>query len=253
MEHSTSSKVITNKKAILRYLSEVCEKKNYLNISLRDKSNPRVLRSSILKIEPQSNQLILRQLHSKDKPEFIQNKQEIEITCPMQQGTLKFRTQLSSLDDSENALYYQADIPDQIIKTQLRSSYRVSVMHYQSKASLEFEEGIELMGICRDISLGGVQCLLFTSNKIISHSQHIKRCNLNINELLSLSCSVKICHVQPTEKNKMLIGLSFIDLEPKQRRIIEPAMSKLERQNISNKMILSNADLHTSQSSMLVT
>ncbi len=233
MEESEVTTIVTSENAILRYMQGISEQNIPLIISPIGTDKPREYRSSILSVEVENSQLVLHNLMPADWQEFIQPTKDIEITCRMQHGTIKFLGLLSPLDDSTNSMYCRLTLPAQLSKKQLRAYYRVSLERYMTKASIEVEEGTEVFGSCKDISQAGALVCLPNIECNINPGNQIDHCHLDIANTLDLTCTAKVCHVTKTDTNDTLIGLSFQNIGSKQRHTMKSAINKLERLNIT--------------------
>lgn len=232
MEESELTTIVTNESAILRYMNGMSEQHIPLTISATQTDQPQKYQSSIARVEAENNQLVLHKLMPGGWQDDIKPMQDIEITCRMQHGTIKFHSLFSPLDDSENEMYCRIAFPEQLSKKQLRACFRVSLSKYESEISMELDEGIELTGTCKDLSIAGALFYLPACDSQITEGQFIEQCRLVIPDTLDISCKAKVCHVNRTAKNNTLVGLNLLDLDITQRIAIRSAMNKLERLNI---------------------
>ncbi len=232
MTESELTTTVTNEKAILRYMNGISEQNISLFISPREADQPRQYRSSIMRVEAENQQLVLHQLVPGDWKEVIQLSKDIEVTCHMQYGTIKFLSSLSPLDDSENSMYLQLPIPKRLSKKQLRSSFRVSLLKHKSEASLKLGQDCLLTGFCSDISMTGALLHLPASNTEIKVGRIMEQFQVTIANVLNLKCHAKISHVSKSDTDKLSVGLHFLELEPAQKKAIKTAIIKLERLNI---------------------
>jgi len=233
MEESELTTIVTSESTILRYMQGISEQNIPLIISPIESDRHREYRSSILSVEVENNQLVLHNLLPTDWQDYIQPTKDIEITCRMQHGTIKFLALLSPLDDSTNSMYCRLTLPAQLSKKQLRAYYRVPLARYMSSVSMEVEEGTEVIGTCKDISQAGALICLPGTNYKIKPGNQIEICHLDIANTLDLTCTVKVCHVTKTDTIETLVGLKFLNMESRQRNSMKSAINILERLNIT--------------------
>lgn len=218
----------------MRYMNGLSERKIPLIISPTQTHKPRKFRSRILRVEAESSQLVLHQLLPGDWQKHIKPMKDIEITCRMEYGTLKFQSSLAPIDDSDNGMYCRLPFPTQLSKKQLRACFRVNLAKYTSETSIELEDGIEVTGTCKDISVAGALFYLPTptGSDQIKEGRLFEQCRLVITDTLDISCRARVCHVNNIGKKHMLVGLHLLDLDATQRIAIRSTMNKLERLNI---------------------
>lgn len=232
MENQELTTVIKNKTAILRYLTQIFEQNLPLLISSEIDKPIVIYRSRILKVESKKNQLILHQLLSGKSQDSRQLLEDIDITCYSEEGRIKFSGKISPIDDSDNPIYSYLTLPLQMIREQLRSSFRVSLDKFKSKTSLELEEGDKVIGTCKNISLAGALFYLPVDNDHFKEGEVVEHCSLIIFDILDLTCPAEVRHVERASDKSILVGLKFLNLELSQLNSIKPAMNKLERMNI---------------------
>lgn len=232
MEESELITIVTAESAILRYMNGLSEQKIPLIISPTETETPRKYRSSILRVEAENSQLVLHQLLPGDWQEHIEPMKDIEITCRMENGTIKFQGLLSPIDAADNGMYCRLPFPKQLSKKQLRACFRVSLARYHSEASIELEDGTEITGTCKNISVAGALVCLPTVNGQIKKGQLFQHCRLLIADALDICCRARVCHLNNVGKNNMLVGLKLLELDVSQRIEIRSAMNTLERLNI---------------------
>ena len=233
MEDSEFITIVTSEAAILRQLNGISEQNTTLTIVSGAAGKTRVYRSSIQSVEAENNYLILRQLVPGDWRDFIETTNDIEVTCRMPSGTIKFLGSLSPLDGSDDGMYCRLTFPEQLSKRQRRAYFRISLRKFKSRVSIEFVQGSRVTGSCKNISHGGALFYLPTGNSQIKQGQLAEQCKLVIADTFDLCCAAEICHVKSTETNGLLVGVNFVDLDPSQQRAIKSTINKLERLNIT--------------------
>lgn len=238
MEDPELTKTITSKTTILRIVHDIYTQNAPLSIALKNPEEAKQFLSSISKIEEEHNQLILHQISPEktgDWQEIIHLSQELEISCFLQLGAIKFMGKLSPLDDSEVTRYCRLSLPTQLSKTQMRSGFRVAMGKFESTATIELADGTEITGTCRDISLAGALFHFPMNIDRIKIGQSVNRFHVAIGDSLELSCNAKVCHLKSGARaNNLLVGLNFQELAPLQLEAIQSAIIKLERLSISN-------------------
>ena len=235
MDASEPMTTITSEKTILRLLSAVSEQNVPIFISPASNEVGLVFSSKIAKIDQENQQLVIHQLTNEKHSDELQKDTEIEVSCHMQHGTLKFKGRVSPLEQSANSIYSSLPIPRELSKKQLRGSYRVSLLKYDTDLQFEVDENTTNSGTCRDISLFGALIQLSDENSHLIESGAEHSCRIIIPEHLDLSCMARVCHVKQTEAHNLLIGLNFLNLDPPQLNNIKSALANLQRQSITKK------------------
>lgn len=237
METTGLTTTITSQAAISRIVNAAFEQSAPLIITPKKNSKTEKYLAVISRIEDENNQLILHQLlpaESGEWQELLQNPDDLDIACYMPQGAINFRGSLAPIDESGITKYYRLSLPKLLIKTQLRSGFRVPVGRFESEASIKLNGGSEVFGTCKDLSQEGALFQLTTDDIKIELNRDVNQFRLVIEGSLDLSCPAKVCHIQKAlVKNELLVGVNFQELEPTQLDSIRTALIKLERLNIT--------------------
>ena len=223
---------VTNQSVILDYLREISSNNIPIEIYSTEPEATWIYKSSIQNIETKNKQIVLRQVLPSNWQEFIPPTTRIEISCRMPLGTIKFRSLLSPLDDSENSLYCRLTLPKKMSRKQLRANFRISLDRFSSRVSFKLGEETEVMGKCLDMSMGGALLQLSKNDYDIQNGQVIDPFNLLIADTLDLSSAFKVCNIEQNDRG-LLLGVQFLDLKPSQTKPINAALNKIERQNIT--------------------
>ena len=233
MEDSELITTITRQTAILRTIQGIASQQ--LPISLAtEEADPHVYRTSIARIEPGERQIVVHQPKPEDWKDHVSSHQTLKITCRMPNGTITFHGPLVPLEEAENSTYYQIPFPEHLTKKQLRSTFRVSVLKYDSRVNLALGADVWFQGICNDISEGGLLAHFPNLQEAPDTGQLIDNLRISITGILELHCAAKVCRSQPSSGNGMLLGLGFEPLLPRQSSDLRTALIKLERKNLKS-------------------
>lgn len=233
MEEKEFTSKITSEKVILRYLTEIAKQRIPICIGPEDQDNSRAFTSRIVRVD-NTQSIVVQQPSSPDWQEQIQADESLDVTCHMNSGTVRFKGHLSPLDELEDSMYCQLTFPSQLDKKQLRSNFRVSVLKHDSNVALIMTDGTEEVGSCMDISLGGLTVWLPVTDSKVYEGLPIDQCHIAILDILDISCSVDVVRVKNTEKNNLIIGLRFKDLQDSQLNSLHSAINQIERLNITS-------------------
>ncbi len=241
MEQSDLITTITQKNVIWRTIQGIADQQLPIRIALDD-SDEMIFRTQIARIEKEAEQIVVHQPKSDDWQQHIIARQALKVSCNMPNGTIRFEGHLSPLDGAENSPYCQLSFPEQVSKEQLRSTFRVSVMKYDSDAILTFQPGTEFKGECKDISQGGTLIhlpqlkseQLQAAERSLQPGARIQSVRISIPSIIDLECAARICRAKTLKNGNLLVGLAFLDMGPKQSNALRGALIKLERNNIKN-------------------
>lgn len=233
MEDSDLITTITRKTAILRTFQGIARQHLAISLATND-PEPRVYRTSIARIEADDQQIVVHQPKPEDWKQHLTSNQPLEVTCRMPNGTITFHGPLKPLAGAEDSNYYQIPFPEQLNKKQLRSTFRVSVLKYDSRVNLSLGNDVWFQGICNDISEGGLLAHLPDLTDAPENGKLIDNLRLSITGILELHCAAKVCRSKAANGNGMLLGLGFEPLLSRQASDLRAALIKLERKNLKS-------------------
>lgn len=226
---------ITRRNSILRYIQGIADQNLSVRLACDDEDDSRSYRTQIARIAKDEDQIVIHQPKPSDWHKHLKGDDPLVVTCRMPNGTIKFRGNLSLLEDNENSPYCQLTIPNELSKKQLRSNFRVSVLKYRSEIDvfLPLSE-TKHKGICNDISLGGILVHLPYCEEELHKGDKVQKIHLRIPGIIDLSCAARVCRITEIEGTGQFMGLAFESLQQQQASDLRTALIKLERRNIKN-------------------
>jgi len=226
---------ITRRNSILRYIQGIADQNLPVRITCNDEEDSHSYRTQIARIAKDEDQIVIHQPKPSDWQKHLNGSDPLIVTCRMPNGTIKFKGNLSLLEDNENSPYCQLTIPSELSKRQLRSDFRVSVLKYRSEIEVLLpDDDKKHKGICNDISLGGILVHLPYCEEKLRKGDEVQEIHLRISGIIELRCAAKICRATEIEGSGLFMGLAFESLLPKQATDLRAALIKLERRNIKN-------------------
>jgi len=224
---------ITRKTAILRTIQGIAQQQLPIRLATDD-AESRVYRTSIARVEQDEQKIVVHQPKPEDWKQHLTSNQTLQVTCRMPNGTITFQGPLKPLEGAENSTYYQIPFPQQMSKKQLRSTFRVSVLKYDSRVNLSLGDDVWFQGVCNDISEGGLLAHFPDLREAPENGRIIGNLRISITGILELHCAAKVCRSQASNGSGMLLGLGFEPLLPRQGSDLRAALIKLERKNLKS-------------------
>ncbi len=231
MNPGAPTTTVSSAREILRYLHGMTDQGVPLNVALADVDSEIRFTSSLVKVDSDTNELVLHRPKAFDWLQQFEHDNGIVVTCHVPQGTIQFNSNLSAADSSMDNLYCRVAIPKRLKRTQLRASFRVSLLQFDSRAILTSDQERSHDGSCRDLSQTGAQLQLTDPVSTLGSDLH-HDCLIEVPDYLRLNCRVRICHIDQTPAGDSLVGLEFQELSHSQVNAIKSAIVKIERQNL---------------------
>ena len=224
---------ITDQEAILLYLKFAVKENIPLTITLPGDGSNKTFKSSIRSIEYDDNELVLHKVIPANWKDHIGPGGEIDISCALPDGIVKFGGHLGLLGRAEDERYPRLNMPEQIGKRQLRAHFRIALEQFASSALLASDDGTELIGKCHDMSLSGAQVFIPKPAEPIQVGQIFEDCQILASEIINISCEAEVTRITETDKG-FHIGLRFLDILPTLTKPINIALHKMQRQIIND-------------------
>jgi c-di-GMP-binding flagellar brake protein YcgR len=234
---------LTNAVSIERKLEEIRRKRLPLTLHVYKNNRDYVFQSSIQALEPGSNRAILTQLTPSSWRYLIQEKLHATISCYMPNGHLLFDSTVFPFENAETStsLYCLLDIPGEMHKQQLRSSYRVSTLEHEAHLSLWVDNGKKkFSGKCLDLSLNGccgqfsdeLQDYLSAGDDDSTVNDPRFALQLALGNSLRFETLARICRSKPQEGGKLTLGINFVDVRGEAQRNLQRSLSVIQRQQL---------------------
>ncbi len=238
----SSFKPISDRAEIARIFQQLLQLQTTLTVQFATPEGLRTAQATVLRIDSKAKpvQVFLHQAEHATWYRHLQDKPTAKITCHMPNGRLAFTTQLEPLETVvESTFMCHFPLPEQIRKSQARSTYRVSVLPGTSLAML-VNADTRMGGECVDLSIDGC-CLVFHSShrEQMDTTGQIRNLMINLDGIADLTVTVKVCRVSTTKSGRLIVGAQYLNLTPQQQNSLQAALTQIQRQQLQKKVRLS--------------
>lgn len=228
---------LVNSFSIERKLEEIRRKRLPLTLHVYKDGKDYVYQSSIQAIDAGGNQAILTQLMPSSWRNLIQQKLQVTVSCHMPNGHLLFDSKVFPF---ENSLYCVLEIPSEMHKQQLRSSYRVSTEEQDTQLSL-WVNNRKFSGKCMDLSLSGCRGQFSDELQVflnaitddndepaLQHGRFVLQ--VEIQDSLRFQTVARVCRSSKDEGGKLTLGINFINPDSDGQRTLQRSLTAIQRE-----------------------
>lgn len=237
---NTSYVLICERQQVEQVLQQLLQMQTSLAIQINTPEGIRTTQSTVLRIEhtPAPPHVILHQPEQASWYRFLQDKPLTKINGHLPGGRLSFSTRLAPLDAIvEDSFYCRFPFPAEIRKYQLRASFRVAVVPGTSMVMILIAAN-RIAGECLDLSIGGCRLILQPGFAGLHEKSELDNLVIELNGAASLTVSVKVCRISTTKSGRLIVSAQYLDLTPQQRKQLQTALSRMQRQQLQTKIRL---------------
>lgn len=232
---------------ILRVLNQLHFSRNPVALHLENEQGHHCLHSRIAMVQREQRSIVLQRTTPVDWRSLVAPGTEVEVNCYLPSGQLAFVSQLWPLEGSErpgqSAQYCRLQLPDRIMRFQLRKAFRVSLPPGSSRARLQLaDEAGSLVFCCEarvlDLSLAGCSLLLPPELPVplpVGSSLSSVQFDL-LNGSLHFENDLQLCRRAPAPGGQSLAGLQFLPLDPAVQRRLQQLLATLQRDQLRHQL-----------------
>lgn len=224
--------LIEHPAVISNYLRELMAGEENLQVSFPGSTTGKTYEARIGSIDT-DNRVFTLTLFTPRELEDSDAGQPVEVKTWFDQGSLQFVTDLCPPEDADSLTLCHVRFPGVMTRQQLRSSFRVSLQHHDTRVELSDENNTLTAGICQNLSQGGMLCQVDEDACCdLREGQILSNGFIEIATLLDFPFAAEISHIKILGNGRKLLGLKFVDLPLPLQRNISRAIATIERNNL---------------------
>jgi c-di-GMP-binding flagellar brake protein YcgR len=178
--------------------------------------------------------MVLHKLTPSNWHEFIKSDIDVEVSCQLPSGLLRFRSTLAPLEAETVTPYCVMQLPQLIYKHQLRSSYRVTLPPGSSSLALPLGDRT-LNGYCLNMSLDGC-CGIFRGDlEMFQRDFVVPALTVSLDDSLQFTTEAVVCRRQLMPNGSTQLGLRFDPLSADLQRKLQVSLTNLQRRQLRKK------------------
>jgi c-di-GMP-binding flagellar brake protein YcgR len=217
--------------AIARILEEACAKRAPLTIKFETASRIHRFHARIQSVDPLRMEMVLHRLMPPNWIELVMQGLEVDVSCLLPSGVLRFQSQLSPLEADTTNPYCVLTLPQVMQKHQMRSSYRVVVPPGTSALSFTWEAR-EVRGFCFNLSLEGCCGIFRAGLDGLTRDIIVPDFNISLDDSLQFTTGATVCRRQVMHNGSTLLGLRFEALDSDLQRRLQASLTSIQRRQL---------------------
>lgn len=231
MQESDAAISYSNLPTIVRILDDACAKRATLTLRVESGGRVHIYHSRIQSIDTVRMQMVLHRLMPSHWSELITREFDVEVSCQLPSGLLRFNSTLAPLDADGASPYCVLSLPTLLHKHQLRSSYRVMMPPGASMLTL-VHEGRTLQGYCLNLSLEGCGGIFRGELATLLRETEVPALTVDVHGELQFTTSATVCRHQVMPNGSTQLGLRFDSLDADLQRKLQACLTSLQRRQL---------------------
>jgi c-di-GMP-binding flagellar brake protein YcgR len=226
---------VTSRKRLFAYLKQLLDSREHLLIAFP--GNKGAHTSMLLELNPDKNYILMDQLNTLQGHRLMQQHRRCVAHAKFQGIEMTFPCELENFVEEDGDTLYRLHFPEIMDYYQRRQHYRAN-LHYDDRipVSLMFPGDKQCCGMIEDISAGGARIHVEEQHWIsCQRGDRIEQLSFTAEGLQQVECEAQICVVFDHASNGRYIGVKFIGLQPRESRMLENFVFKLQREEIKRR------------------
>ena len=223
--------LVSNPATIARILDDAASKRATLTIKLETAAKLYIYHSRIQGLDMAHSQMVLHKLMPANWVEHVTTEHEVEVSCQLPSGLLRFRSTLAPLEAETISPYCVLALPRELHKHQLRSSYRV-VMPPGSSSLTLLHGGTTVHGHCLNLSLEGCGGMFRGELAELTRDVVVPQLSVRLDDTLHFTTAATVCRRHPMQNGSTQLGLRFDALDVEVQRKLQVSLTNLQRRQL---------------------
>jgi c-di-GMP-binding flagellar brake protein YcgR len=221
----------SNLPTIARILDDACSKRATVTIKLETGSKLYIYHSRIQSVDAVHMQMLLHKLMPSNWFELITHEFDVEVSCQLPSGLLRFRSTIAPLESESINPYCVLALPQVLYKHQLRSSYRVIMPPGSSSLMLPYD-GRRIQGYCLNLSLEGCAGMFRGAFESMTRDVLVPNLTVSLDDSLQFTTDATVCRRQVMQNGSVQLGLRFEPLDTDLQRKLQASLTSLQRRQL---------------------
>lgn len=231
LHDSENAITFSNLPTIVRILDDACANRANLTIQIETGSKVYVYHSRIQSVDAVRMQMVLHKLTPSTWLDLVTKEFEVEVSCQLPSGLLRFRSTLAPLEARTINPYCVLALPRMLHKYQLRSSYRVIMPPGSSTLALPLNAR-KLQGFCLNLSLEGCGGMFRGDLEALTRGVFVRDLTVSLDDALQFTTDATVCRRQVMQNGSTQVGLRFEPLDADLQRKLQASLTHFQRRQL---------------------
>lgn len=236
---------LNNPATILRLLNQLHFARSRVTLHAENENGLQLLRTSLARVQHRERGgIVLHRPIPSDWQDIIAPGTPVEVTGYLPSGQLSFVSPLRPLEDSGDSQFCTLELPEQIVKYQLRAAFRVTLPPGGSRAQVTLPAldldtpPLLLDALVLDVSQLG--CALRMDDAVLPLLQQrpvLKDLQFDLlNGQLRFTCDAHVRRSAPLRLGQCFAGLQFLPLPDATTRQLQVLLTELQRDQLRRQL-----------------